>query len=204
MEQEPHFYDKYSPPPPPEYSTRDQLTLRNDDNQSVHFFRVIYVIVMYSFVGFEVLTAVVIKIAILWSIAPCNPYMNRRFRGTYHLHLQSRKFAKQQTSESRWLDWRWKWYVPPKRRFIYGLQGAISQKMAIFMYSFILVYMFKTRGFTHIISDGSAIIDHPHTQRVATRSAAIPSTKLYSWFHHKVTGIHCTPMYRVEWTGVLS
>jgi hypothetical protein len=27
--------------------------------------------------------------------------------------------------------WRWRWYFPPKRRFTYGLRGAISQKMAI-------------------------------------------------------------------------
>jgi hypothetical protein len=41
-----------------------------------------------QFVGIEVLTAVVIKFAIFWDIAPCSPYMNRRFGGTYHLHLQ--------------------------------------------------------------------------------------------------------------------
>jgi hypothetical protein len=41
-------------------------------------------------VGFEVLTEVVINVAIFWDIAPCGPYMNR-FGGTYHLHLQGRK-----------------------------------------------------------------------------------------------------------------
>jgi hypothetical protein len=54
-------------------------------------------------VGFEVLTAVVIKTAILWDIAPCSPYMNRRFGGMYHIHLPGRKSAAQETSESRWL-----------------------------------------------------------------------------------------------------
>jgi hypothetical protein len=29
--------------------------------------------------------------------------------------------------------WRWRWYVLPKRRFIYGLHGTISQKMEIFI-----------------------------------------------------------------------
>jgi hypothetical protein len=38
------------------------------------------------------------KTAIFWDIALCSPYMNRRFEGTYHLHLQGRKSAKQQTS----------------------------------------------------------------------------------------------------------
>jgi hypothetical protein len=41
-------------------------------------------------VGFEVLTAVVIKTAIFWDITPWNPYMNQRFVGKYH-HLQDRK-----------------------------------------------------------------------------------------------------------------
>jgi hypothetical protein len=44
-------------------------------------------------VGFEVFTAVVMKIVIFWDIAPCSPYMNRRFGGTYHFHLQGRKSA---------------------------------------------------------------------------------------------------------------
>jgi hypothetical protein len=29
--------------------------------------------------------------------------------------------------------WRWRWYVPTKRRFIYGLHGAISQKVTTFI-----------------------------------------------------------------------
>jgi hypothetical protein len=41
------------------------------------------------FVGFEVLTAVVMKSAIFWDITPCTPLsVNRCFEGTYHLHLQ--------------------------------------------------------------------------------------------------------------------
>jgi hypothetical protein len=50
------------------------------------------------FIGFEVPTAVVMKVAILWDIAPCSPYMNERFGGTYHLHFQGRKSADQETS----------------------------------------------------------------------------------------------------------
>jgi hypothetical protein len=46
---------------------------------------------------FEVLTAVVMNVAILWDIAPCSPYTNRRFRRNYHLHLQSRKQAEKET-----------------------------------------------------------------------------------------------------------
>jgi hypothetical protein len=40
-------------------------------------------------VGFGVLTAVVVNAAILWYSA-CKTYVNLRFRGTYHLHLQGR------------------------------------------------------------------------------------------------------------------
>jgi hypothetical protein len=42
--------------------------------------------------------AVVINIAIFWDIAPCIPYVNQRFGGTYHLHLQGQKSAEQETS----------------------------------------------------------------------------------------------------------
>jgi hypothetical protein len=30
-------------------------------------------------------------VAIFWDIAPCSPYVIRRFVGTYHFHLQGRK-----------------------------------------------------------------------------------------------------------------
>jgi hypothetical protein len=50
----------------------------------------------------EVLTAVVTKVAIFRDIALCSPYMNQRFGGTYHLHLQDRKSAEQDQQASRW------------------------------------------------------------------------------------------------------
>jgi hypothetical protein len=49
-------------------------------------------------VGFEIIIAVVTKVAIFGDIAPCSPYENRHFGGTYHLHLQCRKSAEQETS----------------------------------------------------------------------------------------------------------
>jgi hypothetical protein len=36
-----------------------------------------------------------------WGIAPCSPPVNRRFGGTYHLHLQSKMSADQETSVQR-------------------------------------------------------------------------------------------------------
>jgi hypothetical protein len=43
-------------------------------------------------VGFEDLTAVVMKSTIFWDITPCSPLsVNWRFGGTYRLHLQGRR-----------------------------------------------------------------------------------------------------------------
>jgi hypothetical protein len=49
-------------------------------------------------VGFEVLKAVVMKIAIFWNIAPFSPHVNRRFGGMNHVHLQGKESAEQETS----------------------------------------------------------------------------------------------------------
>jgi hypothetical protein len=53
------------------------------------------------FVGSEVLTAVVIDATILWDIVSCSPYVNRRFGGKYHLHLQGRKSVEQEISKEQ-------------------------------------------------------------------------------------------------------
>jgi hypothetical protein len=43
-------------------------------------------------VGFEVFTAVVMKSVIFWEMTPCSALsFNRRFGGTYRLHLQGRR-----------------------------------------------------------------------------------------------------------------
>jgi hypothetical protein len=34
------------------------------------------------------------NIAVFWDIAPCSPYVNRRFGETYHLQLQDRKIRR--------------------------------------------------------------------------------------------------------------
>jgi hypothetical protein len=43
------------------------------------------------FVRFEVFTAVTMKKAVFWDVAPCRYCVNRRFGGTYRLHLQGRR-----------------------------------------------------------------------------------------------------------------
>jgi hypothetical protein len=45
------------------------------------------------------------KNAVFWDVAPCRSCeLNRRFRGTYSLHLQRRKIRERGTSVSRWLQ----------------------------------------------------------------------------------------------------
>jgi hypothetical protein len=49
---------------------------------------------MKNLVGFEDLTAALLKSTIFWDIAPCSPLRdNRRFGGTYRLHLQGQKIS---------------------------------------------------------------------------------------------------------------
>jgi hypothetical protein len=56
------------------------------------------------YVGFEVLTAVVIKSTILWDITPCSPLsVNRRFGETYRLNLKCEKISRARNQrKSRW------------------------------------------------------------------------------------------------------
>jgi hypothetical protein len=42
--------------------------------------------------------------AIFWDVASCRSCVNRRFGGTYRLHLQGRKICERGTSVSRWLQ----------------------------------------------------------------------------------------------------
>jgi hypothetical protein len=57
-------------------------------------------------VGVEVFTAVVMKCTIFWDIMPCSPLkVNRRFGGTYRLHLQGRKMSRE--SSDCYLITRW-------------------------------------------------------------------------------------------------
>jgi hypothetical protein len=86
-------------------------------------------------VGFEVLTVVVMKSTIFWDITPCSPLrFNRCFGGTYRLHLQGQRIRQTRSQhESKWKaerilrPRRWRRYVPPKRQLtLNGLHGIIS------------------------------------------------------------------------------
>jgi hypothetical protein len=80
----------------------------------------VYLLYTSSTVGFEVLTAAVMNLAIFWDIVLCSPYVNRRFRGMYHPHLPPFSTLKIEVMEV-------------KCQFTYGLHGAISQKMGTFI-----------------------------------------------------------------------
>jgi hypothetical protein len=55
-------------------------------------------------VRFEVFTAVTMKIAVFWDVAPWRFCVKRRFGGTYRLHLQGRKIRARGSSVSRWMQ----------------------------------------------------------------------------------------------------
>jgi hypothetical protein len=93
----------------------------------------------------------IFKNAVFWDVAPCRSCVNRRFGGTYRLHIQGIKIGERGSNVSRWLHtadcnhlltlvprsrilpWRWRRYVPPKRRLTHDLHGATSQKTAFFI-----------------------------------------------------------------------
>jgi hypothetical protein len=65
---------------------------------------ILQIFLAYLRVGFEVLTAVVMKSSIFWDITPCSPLkVNRSFGGTCRFHLQGRKISLARNQrESRW------------------------------------------------------------------------------------------------------
>jgi hypothetical protein len=44
-----------------------------------------------------------LNVTIVWDIAPCGLYVNRRIGGVYHIHLPDRKSAKLETACSEWV-----------------------------------------------------------------------------------------------------
>jgi hypothetical protein len=74
-----------------------------------------------------------------WDNTPCRPLkVNRRFGGTYCLHIQGRRRnCRTNQRESRLLilrPSRWERYFPPKRPLTFNrLHGVISQKIVFFI-----------------------------------------------------------------------
>jgi hypothetical protein len=117
-----------------------------------NFWRINGLVISYQIVGFEVLTAVVMKSTNFWDISPCSPLkVNRRFGRTYRLHLQGRISRARYQRDNRWQaechllsrwylvrlirPWRWRQYLLPKRQLTFSvLNGVISKKIVPFDY----------------------------------------------------------------------
>jgi hypothetical protein len=74
---------------------------------------------------------VVMKSINFWDITPCSPLsVNRRFGGTYRLHIQGRRNKLSKKSASKRV-------VHPKRRLTLNrLHGVISKKLILFLQDF--------------------------------------------------------------------
>jgi hypothetical protein len=97
------------------------------------------------YIRFEVFTEVAVKNDVSCDVTLCRSCVNLRFGGTYRLHLQGRKIREQGTSVSKcshiltlvprsriFLPWRWRRYLPPKRRFTQDLHSVTTQKTTFF------------------------------------------------------------------------
>jgi hypothetical protein len=89
------------------------------------------------YIRFEVFTAMTMKNAIFWVVAPCTSCVNQCFRGMYCLHLHHSSVCSHLlTLVPRlqiFLPWRWRRYIPPKCRFKQDLHGSTSKKTAFFI-----------------------------------------------------------------------
>jgi hypothetical protein len=83
-------------------------------------------------VRFEVFTAVTMEKAVFWDVAPCRSGVNRRFGDQSAFNVSDGRFACG-FSYFTPLPWRWRRYVPPRRRLTPLLHGATSQKTAFFI-----------------------------------------------------------------------
>jgi hypothetical protein len=91
-------------------------------------------------VGFEVLTAVVMKSSIFWDTKQCSAFkFNRHFWGIFRLRLQGRRincFVASLILRHR----RWRSHFSPKRRLTFnGLHGGISQNIELFIQNVFLL-----------------------------------------------------------------
>jgi hypothetical protein len=112
-------------------------------------------------VGFEVLTAVVMKSTICWDITPCSPLKSQAFQrhtsppSSGSKNEASKKPVRKQNSACRllshwcfaWLilrPWIWRQHVPAKRRLtLNGLHGVINQKKALSIIYTYLMTLYK-------------------------------------------------------------
>jgi hypothetical protein len=91
----------------------------------------------YSAVGFEDLTAAVMKSSVFWNITPCSQLkVNRGFGETCHLNLQGRRMSRARNellSRHILRPWIWRQNITLECLFTFnGPHGVISQKTELF------------------------------------------------------------------------
>jgi hypothetical protein len=132
-----------------------------------------------SYVGSEVLSAMVMKSTIMWEITSCSPLkVNRRFGRTHHLHFQGRI-----SLLSRWYFTRliepWKWgYI-----FLRNV-GWLSKDYTAFYSRIFNTPAFRDHGTTkpaHGSRSRSVSSFTQHTRLTETRG----SSKTVIWRHHE-------------------
>jgi hypothetical protein len=91
-----------------------------------------------EFIGFEVLTSVIMKNTVFWDMTPCSPVVvHRRFGRTYCMHFQDRILSLEIKQfcfliTSYWLQWK-KYVTPEHQRISTSLHGVTYQNTVLFM-----------------------------------------------------------------------
>jgi hypothetical protein len=84
------------------------------------------------YVRFEVFTAVTMKKAVFWDVAPCRNGVNRRFGGTYRFHLQDRReIIRKSAREASVRDVRGRRHIP-EYCFLHSIVIVIIKHYKIF------------------------------------------------------------------------
>jgi hypothetical protein len=110
-----------------------------------------------TYLGIDVVTPVVMKITLFCHITLCSPFwVNRRFGGTYRLHLQDTISRARYQNESRGSSKATR-YVPPKRRLHFnGLHDLYPRRL----YS-----SFNNQlGYHILVSNEIAVYSENHTK----------------------------------------
>jgi hypothetical protein len=93
------------------------------------------------YIGFEVLTTVIMRTTIFWNMTPCSPLKSIDFSKEHIASIfrieeykpNKKREWKQVASRATIWPLRWSRYVRPKRRLIFNwLHGVISQKIVLF------------------------------------------------------------------------
>jgi hypothetical protein len=113
----------------------------------------------YFFVRFVTFTAVTMKNVVFWDVALCRSCINGRFGGKRiaYIFMVEKSVSKEPVraggcSSRIFLPWRWRRYVPPKRRLTQDLHSATSQNMTFFRLLLGRYHLFQKPFSSYILS----------------------------------------------------